>query len=127
MVNPISFSRYVTEPLALASALCVVKDANTGTVHPLPCTNQQRVQGPYQRPYQVQGLGHASSPVCDKPQRSLQLSSRVQIEESRALGRRAEHFMVFATTSILTLASINPKDLGSFPSPTKFVFPTAST
>jgi hypothetical protein len=32
---------YVTEPLALALVLYVVKDANTGTRNPLPGTSQQ--------------------------------------------------------------------------------------
>jgi hypothetical protein len=42
---------YVTEPSALASALCVLKDANIGTGHPPADTSQQQVQGPYERPY----------------------------------------------------------------------------
>jgi hypothetical protein len=37
---------YVTEPLALALVLYVVKDANTGTRNPLPGTSQQWVQRP---------------------------------------------------------------------------------
>jgi hypothetical protein len=34
--SPSDWLGYVTEPSALASALPVVKDANTGTRHPLP-------------------------------------------------------------------------------------------
>jgi hypothetical protein len=37
-----------------------------------------------------------------------------------------EHFTVFTSTAILTLASINPRDLGSSPLDL-FVLPTAST
>jgi hypothetical protein len=44
-----------------------------------------------------------------------------------ALGKADKDFIVFTFTTILALASINPRDLGSFPSPDQLVLPTAST
>jgi hypothetical protein len=43
------------------------------------------------------------------------------------LRQEEEHFTVFTSTWILALASINPSDLGSFPSLDQLVFPTANT
>jgi hypothetical protein len=37
---------YVSEPQALVSALCTVKDANIGTRHPFPGLSQLQIRGP---------------------------------------------------------------------------------
>jgi hypothetical protein len=78
--SPSYWLRYMTEPSALALVLYVVKDANTRTGHPPPSTSQQRVQGPYHEPYWLQGLGHASCPIRNKPRRSWRSSLSLQIE-----------------------------------------------
>jgi hypothetical protein len=48
---------HASEPHTLASALCSVKDANTGIKHPPPGSSQQQVQRPYQIPYRLQPIG----------------------------------------------------------------------
>jgi hypothetical protein len=52
----------------LASALCSVKDTNTGIRYPLLISSQQQVRGPYRWPCWLQGFGHTSPTVCNKSQ-----------------------------------------------------------
>jgi hypothetical protein len=68
---------YASEPQTLASALCTVKDSNTGIEHPPPSSSQQQGWCPYQIPYRLQGLRHVSSPIRDKPCRPGQPSLRL--------------------------------------------------
>jgi hypothetical protein len=112
---------YGTNPLALALALYVLKDENTGTRHPLPAQVNNEYKG------HTIYRGSDTLPLHTRQTPTLLKILLEAINRGVHGFRRAEHFLVFTPPTILALASINPRYLGSSPSPDQLILPIAST
>jgi hypothetical protein len=107
----------MTEPSVLASALYVIKDANTGTRH----LHRAQVNNGYEgRTKGHTGYrGSATPPHRTRPTLTLLVALLEAINRGvHSFREEGEHFTFFTSNAILALASINPMDMGSSPLPT---------